>query len=151
MSNSSTRTHPVHARCDSLRRLFVVIGEARRQNGTIQKIKHRREPLCHLLNETGVKSEHFPESVRELLKLNGNLTSLRRIYRWLTQLCHTDGELYRLVKFYGRIDKSKSRSEDINWFLQFSGVVFQYVHIQSSWSFPPLVNKPVPLSPAFIQ
>lgn len=34
-----------------------------------------------------------------------------------------------LVKFYGRIDPGKkSRSDNISWFLQFSGVVFQYTH-----------------------
>ena len=40
-----------------------------------------------------------------------------------------DGQLLQLVKFYGMNNPDKkSRSGNINWFLQFSGVAFQYVH-----------------------
>jgi hypothetical protein len=51
----------------------MVIREARRQNAAIQRRKQIREPLRHLLNENGTKSELFPESVSELLNLDGNL------------------------------------------------------------------------------
>jgi len=51
----------------------MVTRESRRQNASIQMRKHLNEPLRHLLNEGAAKSDAFPESVSELLELNGNL------------------------------------------------------------------------------
>ena len=62
-----------------------IVSEARRQNGVIQTWKHVREPVRHLLDENGIKSELFPETVSELLGLNGNPTSQCCAYHRLIQ------------------------------------------------------------------
>lgn len=81
--------------------------DSRRQNVGIKTIKHLGEALCHLLNEKGERSNLFPQNVSGLLGLN-------------------DGDLSKLVKFYG-MGQAGKKVDNINWFLEFSGVQFRCV------------------------
>lgn len=89
-------------------------------------MKHLHEPIYHLLDESGEKCQFFPPSVGKLLDLNGNTTvSSKCIDTWLSRT--PDQELRQLVKFYGKSTPGK-KLDAINWFLEFSGVIFRYVH-----------------------
>ena len=101
----------------------MVFRDARAQNAMIRSKKNLREPLRHVLNEDGQKSERFPGSVGKLLQLNGKLAFLC-IDNSLNRVAAE--EVTELVNFYHNSVPGR-KADKINWFLEFSGVSFRYV------------------------